>query len=355
MTSIRIATEDDLDAMSTVATRNGIPLKVDEWRDFWNANPYAQQFQSIPLGLLLEAGGEIVGTCLNLPMMYELDGFPVRAVLGAGAAIDPAYRSKSLMLLGKGLRQKEADVCIVGSANAAVSQLLTVIARRIPSPDSDVPLLWPTDYRAFASAVLKRRNVPAESLLAMPAGIVLRIADLFRRKRGSTRIDVELSQHFDDRFDAFWERLRKGPRRLRAIRNRANLEWRFRREMRKGNVQVVMARSGRELQGYVVLVRANRDEFGFAVHEVADLQAVGDDPNVIQPLLLQALTVAKGDRSGMLKLRGWNAGKRTAAVELGPHSYRYPLWQAYYSNANAALSSSLATADVWDFSPFEIF
>jgi hypothetical protein len=61
------------------------------------------------------------------------------------------------------------------------------------------------------------------------------------------------------------------------------------------------------------------------------------------------------DRSGMLKLRCWNAAKRAAALTLAPYSYRYPLWQAYYSNANTALSTSLARAEVWDFSPFEIF
>src|SRR6188508_581484 len=106
MTSIRIATEDDLRAMSSVTTRNNIPLKADEWRDFLNANPYAKELQAIAIGSVLEADGEPVGACLNLPVMYELEGLPVKAALGAGAAVDPPYRSKSLMLLGKGLRQK---------------------------------------------------------------------------------------------------------------------------------------------------------------------------------------------------------------------------------------------------------
>jgi hypothetical protein len=355
MISIRVATEDDLGAMSSVATRNGIPLKADEWKDFWNANPYAKELQGIPIAFLLEADGETVGTCLNLPVMYDLDGSPVKAVLGAGAAVDPAYRSKSLMLIGKGLRQKGADVCIVGSANGAVAQLLTVIARRIPSPDSDVPLLWPVDYEAFAGAVLKRKNLPATQVLALPAGAALRLADIFRRKRVSARVAVELSQGFGDQFDAFWDRLRKGPRRLRAVRNRANLEWRFRREMRKENVRVLTVRNGGELRGYTVLVRTNRGEFGFMVHEIADLQAAGDDPGVIQSLLIEAMNVAKSERSGMLKFRAWNAAKRALALDLGPYGYRYPLWQAYYSNANTALTSSLASAELWDFSPFEIF
>jgi hypothetical protein len=288
--------------------------------------------------------------------MYELDGQPVRAALGAGAAIDPPYRNKSLMLIGKSLRDKSVDVTLVGSANSAVSQLLNVIAKRIPSPDSDVPMLWPVNYRKFAGAALRRKNITGAPVLAFPCGVGLQIADLFRRKRFSTQLRMGVADAFDDSFDAFWERIRTSSSRLRAVRTRANLEWRFRTLARKGRLKVVTARSsGNTLEAYMVLTRSDRSEFGFRVLEVGDVQVIDDNPDVIGVLLQEALAVASSDGSGMLKFRGWNAGKRMAAERLRPYSYRYPLWQAYYNVANSNLAAPLTSADAWDFSPFEIY
>jgi hypothetical protein len=139
------------------------------------------------------------------------------------------------------------------------------------------------------------------------------------------------------------------------VRTRANLEWRFQNELRKGTLTVVAARNGTELQGYLVLTRGVRREFGLNVHEIADLQAPGDDPATLRTLMIEAMSVAKAESSGMVKFRAWNSAKRALALELGPYRYESPLWQAYYSNSNTELTSTFASDTIWDFSPFEIF
>jgi hypothetical protein len=355
MISVRSSTENDVEAMCSVAARNGLSLKASEWQGFWSSNPCHEAFSGVPAGWLMEADGIPVGGILNIHMMYDLEGRQVRGAIGSGAAVDLPYRNRSVMLIGKFLGQKTADLCLVGSANAAMAQFFNVFARRIPSPDSDVPFLWPGDHRLFATAVLKRKKVAAAPVLALPAGAVLRILETVRQKRERSSVRIEVGAGFDDRFDALWERIRRGPPRLRALRTRANLEWRFQRELRQDSIRVLAAGNGTDLCGYVVLVRTVRGEFGMPVYEIADLQAVNDDAAVIRPLILEALNVVRAERTGMLKFRAWNQAKRNVARELGAYSYRYSLWQAYYSSSNAELAPALVTAGTWDFSPFEIF
>src|SRR5262245_3015156 len=99
MTSIRVATEDHLDAICAVMVRNGLPVRAEEWRNFWKRNPYREAFRDVPIGSLLETeDGVPVGATLTVHMMYDLDGQPIKAALGAGAAIDPAYRNRSVVL-----------------------------------------------------------------------------------------------------------------------------------------------------------------------------------------------------------------------------------------------------------------
>jgi hypothetical protein len=94
---------------------------------------------------------------------------------------------------------------------------------------------------------------------------------------------------------------------------------------------------------------------GLSILEIADLQAPQDDPVIIRSLLAGCLEAAKAQGAGMVKFRAWNANKRALAAELGPYSYEYPIWQAYYSVSNPQLKSTMAAESVWDFSPFEIF
>jgi hypothetical protein len=355
MISIRAATEDDLHAMCAVAARNGLSPTASDWEGFWSSNPYRGAFADVPTGWLMEEEGRPVGAVMNIHMMYDLAGQLIKGALGSAAAVDVPYRSKSVLLIGKFLRQKSAAFSIVGSANAAVTEICTVLARRIPSPDSDVPLLWPVDHYAFAGVVLKRKKVPGAGMLALPAGAALSIFEKVRRRRGSAVVHVDSASSFDEHFDALWERIRNGPPRLRAVRTGANLVWRFQREFREKRIRILTARKNGALCGYIVLVSVARSEFGMPVYEVADLQAVSDDSIVIRTLIVEALNVARSDGAGMLKFRAWNQGKRNVALELGAYSYRYPLWQAYYSTSNAGLAPALAASETWDFSPFEIF
>jgi hypothetical protein len=346
----------EIDLVTPVVVRNNLESYTERLRGWWDGNPHRDHFPGTPAGWFLETDeGRQVGVGHNLPMLFDLGGRPVRVAIHSSVAVDAAYRSKSLLLFTSFLKQKGVDLCIVGSTSNTTTKIYTAAAKRIPSPGSDVPILWPVDYQAFAESVLRRKRVSAAGLLSWPAGGALAVYDLLRHKSAPSDIRITRVSHFDDRFDALWDKLRRGPERLRAVRTRATLHWRFEPEIKDGSATILTAERGGELVGYTVLIRQLRSDLNVKLSEFTDLQAAGEEESVIRALMLGAIRASKEDGAAILKLRAWNAEKRKIALSLNAWSYQYPLWQAYYKCLAPDLSDTVSKPEFWDYSPFEIF
>jgi hypothetical protein len=160
---------------------------------------------------------------------------------------------------------------------------------------------------------------------------------------------------FDDRFETFWQSLRAGPPRLRAVRTRAVLEWRFGAQLRGGRATIVAAGQNGTLSGYAVLVRRQSPEFGMDLYDVADLQATRDAPATIRDLLLGAIRVAREEGADAVKFLTGTPAKRASVDQLRPYTYSLAHWQLYYRVESPELKAALATADAWDISLFDTY
>jgi hypothetical protein len=352
---LRAATLADADAIGQLQKRNGLGgLDTAEWRSQWEGYPFAAEFSDVPIGWVLETeSGSVVGYLGNIHMLYHLDGRGVKGAIATAWAVDSDYRGASLQLLLAFLKQKGVDLVLDGSANQAASRVLTGLkVPRIPIPGYDLPCFWAARPRGFAKAVLTKKSVPGAEVLAGPAGMLLTARDAIRRSgRGRTSSPVRRIQEFDDRFDSFWQRLRAGPPRLRAVRTRAALEWRF------GGGEATVVAAGRDgtLTGYAVLMRRNSPELGMDLYDVADLQADHDDPATVKDLLLESIQIAREEGVDAVKIMTGTPAKRAPIEELRPYTYRLPFWQLYYKASSPELSAALSTADSWDFSLFDTY
>jgi hypothetical protein len=241
-----------------------------------------------------------------------------------------------------------------GSANPDASKIITGLkVPRIPAPGYDAPCVWAIHRRKFATAALRRRMPGFPSALSWVAGMGLSLRNLVVRS-GAGRISgtVRVTEQFDDRFDALWDRVRQGTRKLRAVRTRAALEWRFHEALAKGGVAIVTAESGKELAGYAVLVRRADPDLGISIYDVADLQTE-DNPVIIRDLLLGAVRAARDTGVDMLKITTADPIKRGVVVALAPFQYTVPLWQLFFKADEPELKRELSTPAAWDFSPFD--
>jgi hypothetical protein len=166
---------------------------------------------------------------------------------------------------------------------------------------------------------------------------------------------VRRLQKFDDRFDLLCETILSGSPRLRAVRNRAVLEWRFRAEIRERRIVIIASEKGGALAGYAVLIRRSGSDLGMEMYDVADLQVLADDPGIIRDLLLGSIAAARDDGMDAIKFMSGTPAKRSPVAQLRPHSYSVPFWQQYFRAATPELVAALAAPDAWDFSLFDTF
>ena len=359
MTRIRPITLDDAEVLYAVRNRNGVVGNLDpvQWRNWCLNFPFREEFEGVALGWILENEGVAVGSLSNIPMLYDFKGQTLRAAITQAWAVDPEHRSSSLKLMTASYRQPGVDLWIDDSASESVSKILTALkVDRIPSPDYDVPMLWPLRHRTFAAAALRRRAVPAADALACLLGTGMRIAGWARASgRSCPSAQVHPVGRFDNRFDALWEKIRTGPPRLRAVRTSAVLRWRFQKEFNNQSVTILVCEHSGELEGYAILLHHFRAHTGLKVCDVGDLQAVNDNPEVLRDLLLGALNVARDEGADALKLLSGKATKRSVALSLHPYTYHHPFWQLFYKVRDVGLATRLNFADVWDFSHFDTF
>ena len=355
---IRPALVTDAESISRVHKRNGMTeFDAQTWRSRWDSYPFAEAFRDIPIGWVLETDtGDVVGTIGNVHMLYEMDGRRFKGAIAADWAVDAEYRGKALHLITAFFKQKGPALMVNGSASPTASKVLAGLQiPRIPIPDYSSPCFWAARPGAFAKAALRWRGTPAASFLSYPAGLVLLVRDILRRSgRGRLKNQVRRLKAFDDRFDGLWQRIAAGPSRLRAVRTRAVLDWRFRNDLDTGRGVLLVAESGGNASGYVVLLRRPGSDLGMSLYDVADFQAAGDDPDVYRDLLLAAVQLARDEGVDAVKLMTGTPAKRIPAMALQPYTYQLPFWQLYY-RAVPELKPALVSANVWDFSLFETY
>src|ERR1019366_2872546 len=110
---VREASFKDHQEISALESRSALETKsYEEWSYLWSGNPaYRIREKDWPIGWVLENEDKrIVGYLGNIPLLYELDG---RQIVAAGThawAVDPPYRSYSILLLDRYFHQKTADL-----------------------------------------------------------------------------------------------------------------------------------------------------------------------------------------------------------------------------------------------------
>jgi len=351
---------DDIPAILDVSVRNGLSaFDPDSRRRWWLTHPFRSELEGVPMGWVLEnESGRIVGTMTNVPMLYELAGRPLKCAIASSWAVDPEYRSSSLLLTMSYFTQSHVDLLINGSANETAARVMSAFgAHPIPAPDYNSSYCWILRQRAFAAAALERRRVPGARWLSLPAALVLGLTTLPGRLPGKPAGEIRYFDSFGEEFDRFWEKLRRQGTRLVAVRTAKALGWRFSQAWWPEEPIVVGVVHEGELLGYLVLVaQAREDSRGLRRYLIGDLQALGDSPAVVRTLLRAALRAARRRGAGSVEWIGWAPSKRQAAASLFPRTYRgRGHWPLYYRVASPDLKSTLSQPDCWDFSPFDAF
>jgi hypothetical protein len=359
--TLRTTRVEDYPQIQKLESAHGLlTLSQQDWRGLWLDNPLWKRLgERWPIGWVLEdSAGRIVGSLANIPTLYTLGGRELIAATGRAWVNAKEYRGVALWLMDEYFHQARADLLINSTVNAlAVEAFGAFGSARVPLGDWEQSAFWITHYRGFAKTALRIKNIPLPGLLAYPAAVGLKIRDLFKRQPlppGKTSMEISQSDHFDDRFDAFWmELVKQNPEKLLAVRDRQTLSWHFGGPMRAGELWIFTASRGGLLRAYCVLKRQDHPASGLVRMRLVDHQTLDPDEGHLSAMLGPALRRCASEGIYILEHVGCDLPKMREFDRGAPYRRKLGSWPFYYSATDHALHAELARPEHWDPSSYD--
>lgn len=356
---LRHAHFEDYPQIAQLETANDLQSQPQaDWRSVWLDNPlWPELSQRWPIGWVLEdSNGQIVGSVMNVPSRYMLDGRQLICANGRAWVAAPQYRGFALILMDEYFNQETADIFVNTTVGPMALGILSELASRVPLGDWQSISYWITHYRGFARQVLKKQNIPLAFLLAPPAAAALRLRDALLAKSfppAPSNIRVEQICNFDASFDEFWTQLvALNPHKLLALRDRAALAWHFAIPLRRGRLRIFTALRRGKLCAYCIVKRHDQPG-GFRRMRLVDYQSIDPDADLLPLLLRAAITASSAEAIDIFDHVGVGLPKMRALDDLAPRRHAMGNWPFYCRSNDPALSAQLSRPEIWDPSSFD--
>jgi hypothetical protein len=369
-TKLRQASFADYHQIALLESRYGLEVKgLEEWTHLWLGNPLYRDLEADwTIGWVVEdENQQLVGSLENIPLLCEFDGRRVIAATGRALVLEPEYRSAALPLLNRVINQPAVDLYLNNTVSEASASCFSLFeCPRVPVGLWDEAAFWITSYRGLLQILYNRYGArrhtaaaaddgaprspnPLNYRLSLLAFFTDRLANEISRTRD---VEVQFCPEFDDRFDIFWEDLRKNnPRRLLAVRTREVLEWHFRYALKKNRVWVVAVVDGLRLSAYAIF---GRDDYRHLKKvRLVDFQSLDGSTDLLAPMLNWALRKCRNEGIHMLENIGRWMEKGEFFETIAPYHRAIPNWTYFYRANNPSLAETLRDRRAWAPSLFD--
>jgi hypothetical protein len=358
---LRVATFEDYPSIYRIAAHYfSNPMPPDQWRRMFTDNPlWPRLGRSWPIGWVLEdVDGQVIGSFSNIPSMYYFQGTECLSGNGKSWHVLPGYRGRgyALWLVTALVNQEQPEITMITTIGAAATPIVSRLLSRVPLGDWSRRSFRILRYQDFARRALIRKGVPATAALTRPlaAGLRARDALFAARLQPVPRVfDVEYAEHFDHRFDRFWEELRRrNPGKLLGVRDSAALNWRFGGAIREGRMKVWTASRGGLLRAYCIINEHMYPGFEAQSLRIMDYQTVVNETDLLPGLLRVALTGYERSGAHILEMLGSGLPKMRSFEKFARAGADKP-WSFYYHSVDTSLATVLRRPEVWDASGFD--
>lgn len=356
----REATFEDYPRIAALEARHGLqPKTYEEWKHLWIQNPSYYDLRHWPIGWVVEnADREIVGSVGNIPLAYEFGNRRLVTATSRALVLEARYRPYAFTLLNYFFRQNDVDLFLNTSVNDRVFKLQQAFhALRVPSGTWDRSAFWITNYPGFTASLLAREEISAAPILNYPlsAGLFMRDKLAGRDLQiGPSEIETESCSQFDDRFDAFWQDLRKHASQcLLADRSRSVLDWHFKHALKNKQAWIFTVSDGSGLSAYGIFCREDKPSLQLKRLRLVDFQTRSGRTELLRPILFRALERCQREGIHMLEAVGFASRKQQIMDSMNPHYRRLSSWRYFYKASGLQLGASLTKPEVWDPSCFD--
>lgn len=375
---LRNARFEDYDQIASLESRFGLAVKpYEEWVHLWQGNPVYRNLKSDwPIGWVLEdEDGKIVGSMGNIPFVYELQGRKILVASGHNWVADLAYRSASLLLLDRLITQPYVDLYLNNTvSDNSVAAVIALGCSRVPVGIWDEVAYWITNYMGCFQRLVAMKNPFAlpfwegswTHVKAMwtrcskPLGYplsgtaFLKGGHFAKTSVRKSDVDVRACPDFDERFDSFWEDLKKNnPRLLLAVRTREVLGWHFKHALLGDRLWIVTAVDGSRLVAYAIFNKTLNPRSGVKQVKLVDYQSLDNSTVLLEPLLSWALNRCRSEGAHMLEHTGRWLERGGGIDSAAPYRRKLSAWQYFYRANNPELREVLSERQVWAPSLFD--
>jgi hypothetical protein len=332
------------------------------WMHLWSENPaYKALDDKFPKGWVLEtAEGLIAGYLGNIPLDYELQGRKLLAATTRAWVVDSPYRSYSPLLLGTYFQQPRVDLFLSTTLNPQSAPVYSIFQTTpVPVGIWDRTLFWIADYPGFTESFLRKKARAMARVLSYPLSVGVFLRDQLKGShvRGHSKsIEVLSLNSFDDRFNAFWEALRKKKHTiLLGVRTEQALTWHFGPAVAQKAAWIYGIGGDSGVLAYSVFLRHDYPEIGLTRMRLVDFQCLDEERSA--ELLLAMLAVAmdrcRRESIHMLELVGLPPKLEAGLQGAAPHMRRLPNWLYFYKTNSVSLAGTLKNPEVWEPSLFD--
>jgi hypothetical protein len=347
---------EDYPRVAALESQYGLGLQsYDQWSHVWLNNPAYQELRkNWPIGWVLEnEKKQIVGSHGNIPLLYEFRKKRIIAASGRGTVVDSRYRGYSLWLLMAFFEQKSAELCFDATASYETAQDDEVLgALRVPVGAWDRNVFWITNYHGSLSIWLKRkmRMWPLVQPLCYPLTAALFLKDTLARlalRALPSGLVVECCTAFDDRFDEFWEDLRReNPDLLLGARTREVLQWHFAYALLQTRLWIWTITRDSRMAAYAIFLKTENPKSGVTRVSLVDFQALSGNAGLLLPMLSAALEKCRRERVHLLENVGFSFEK-SGINNLAPYQRRGSWWTYFYKVKDKDLAEMLSNPGAW--------
>jgi hypothetical protein len=355
---IREAVFADYPKIATLEARYGLlPKSYEEWTHLWLDNPACPAGWNI--GWVVEnASHDIVGYVGNVPSAFEFQGRKLAAASGRGLVVDEQYRSYSFPLFSRFFNQSNVDLIVNTTVNLNAVKLHELFhCQRVPVGAWDRSVFWITNYRGFAAKLAATKNLPLPNLLSYPVQAALVVKDKLRRKPSrpaGNGFEAVVATEFDQRFEAFWEELRKRHTdSIIALRSRPTLNWHFKFALEEKRAWVATVSQEGTMVAYAVFLRQDNHEIGLKRLRLVDFRVLNGDAELLTPMLSLAHRRCREQRVEMLEVIGASSSTMRVLAQFAPNHRVLPAWLYFYKTKDKQLAERLKDPGMWDPSPFD--
>jgi hypothetical protein len=351
---IRPAVFDDYAGIAAVETRNGLrPKRRPEWEHLWTENPVCKRVGDWPIGWVAEnERQEIVGYMGNVPFFCHFKGREIVASTVHAMTMDLPYRGIAGFFLRRCAKVRAVDLFVISTANEYSAKFNGMFRTRgTPAGNWDQSAFWITDYQGFLASTCEKKGWP--SCLSYPAAAALSardsLAGAYSWTHQSGEGEVGTSSHFDERFDIFWEELKRAyPERLLTARSTESLQWHFKYALAEKRVWIATVEENSRLLAYAIFLRQDKPDIHLKRVRLIDFQVLNGNHQLLARMLAWAVRRCQQEGIHMLEAFSLRPDKQTVIDGLAPRRRRLPAWLYFYMATSKGLTEELRDPNVWD-------